>query len=99
MSFSHIQFSPWVFLFIGVSATQKNKKAAKQAAKQAADNASPEGQGSNQKLVIGLERASRCSAGTHNCHENAVCTFRRGEFVSYNIIKHYYLKLDGKRKY
>ncbi|CBY38665.1 unnamed protein product, partial [Oikopleura dioica] len=27
-----------------------------------------------------FERASRCAVGTHNCHEDAVCTFRRGAF-------------------
>ncbi|CAG5082670.1 Oidioi.mRNA.OKI2018_I69.PAR.g10179.t1.cds [Oikopleura dioica] len=33
-----------------------------------------------QNLSFGFERASRCAVGTHNCHEDAVCTFRRGAF-------------------
>ena len=40
----------------------------------------------------GILRASRCLAGTHNCHDNAVCTYARGEFLVFLKLRNFQKK-------
>jgi hypothetical protein len=81
--FHHSKCNPLVLLLIGVKAGRSIRDLK-------FDNAADLTIKSESRFSF--ERASRCSAGTHNCDANAVCTFRRGEYVSLKIDEILFLK-------